>query len=348
MKGIAHFLTGLAVATCFREVVQQACLGSLLPLVGGIAGLLPDTLDFKLLRYFERYDLEIDPGTDLDPLRIAEQLAEIMRDASVTGRRRKVLLRTVRLGADAWRQYRVRFDPVVDEVQVCIGPTVSTAQIPLPGSVAGGCGSVPLGLLLAVESPVEVIVDVFNGPSLAFVPERERIALHFLDWHRRWTHSFAFAVLLGMAVGGAFWLVKRLESGMPLASPMLSGLVVTLAVLVHILFDQMGHMGSNLFYPFSRRRILGLRWFHSSDAFPNFAAVWGSAWLILFNLARFSNSPQPAGWLFWCVGAGLPLAVAGALALWTYRRRRPEQVTATEVPLQQDLLAEMEDSEGLS
>ena len=74
MKGIAHFLTGVAIATCFPEVVQQAAGGGLLPVLGGVAGILPDTLDFKFVRYFERYDLEIDPGQSGDLLvRGAEQ-----------------------------------------------------------------------------------------------------------------------------------------------------------------------------------------------------------------------------------------------------------------------------------
>ncbi|MFL7791247.1 MAG: hypothetical protein AB8I69_03830 [Anaerolineae bacterium] len=51
MKGITHFITGVAIATFFPEVVQQAVGGSLLPMPGGIAGILPDTLDFKFARY---------------------------------------------------------------------------------------------------------------------------------------------------------------------------------------------------------------------------------------------------------------------------------------------------------
>lgn len=54
MKGIAHFITGVAIATFFPEVVQQAAGGSLLPMLGGIAGILPDTLDFKFARYLKR------------------------------------------------------------------------------------------------------------------------------------------------------------------------------------------------------------------------------------------------------------------------------------------------------
>ena len=54
MKGIAHFITGVALATFFPEVVQSGAQGSLLPMLGGIAGILPDTLDFKFARYLKR------------------------------------------------------------------------------------------------------------------------------------------------------------------------------------------------------------------------------------------------------------------------------------------------------
>jgi hypothetical protein len=51
VKGIAHFITGIAIATFFPEVARAGALGSLLPVLGGIAGILPDTLDFKFGRY---------------------------------------------------------------------------------------------------------------------------------------------------------------------------------------------------------------------------------------------------------------------------------------------------------
>jgi hypothetical protein len=54
MKGISHFITGVALATFFPEVAQAGAHGSLLPMLGGIGGILPDTLDFKFARYFEK------------------------------------------------------------------------------------------------------------------------------------------------------------------------------------------------------------------------------------------------------------------------------------------------------
>ncbi|MGC9025663.1 MAG: archaeal/vacuolar-type H+-ATPase subunit I, partial [Chloroflexia bacterium] len=112
MKGIAHFVSGVAIATFFPQVVQQGAQGGLLPVLGGIGGILPDTLDFKFARYFERYDDEVDPDPrSPDPQEIAERLARAMREAYESGRPRNIMLHTIRMGPDLWRQYSVRFDP---------------------------------------------------------------------------------------------------------------------------------------------------------------------------------------------------------------------------------------------
>jgi len=85
LKGITHFVTGVALATFFPEVVRAGAQGSLLPVLGGVAGILPDTLDFKFGRYFESYDVEIDPGPQPDARRIAEEVAGAMRRATKPG-----------------------------------------------------------------------------------------------------------------------------------------------------------------------------------------------------------------------------------------------------------------------
>ena len=62
MKGISHFATGVAVASCFPQAVEAGAHGQpLYFLLGGICGLLPDTLDFKFMRYFHGHDLEVVP-----------------------------------------------------------------------------------------------------------------------------------------------------------------------------------------------------------------------------------------------------------------------------------------------
>ena len=105
MKGIAHFAAGLAVASFFPGVVAGAAHHlSYGPLLGGLAGLLPDTLDFKFFRYFERIDAHIDPAKlttssgHPDPQAMAQRIAGAMNQAYNDGTRIKIQLHTLRLG----------------------------------------------------------------------------------------------------------------------------------------------------------------------------------------------------------------------------------------------------------
>jgi membrane-bound metal-dependent hydrolase YbcI (DUF457 family) len=286
MKGIAHFLAGVAVATFFPEVVTNAAHSLTFgPVLGGIAGLLPDALDFRFVRYFDRVDEEIDPGqraTQLghpDPQAMAERIAEAMNRAYETGKRVKIHIHTVRLGADLWRQTRLTFDVMRNEVVVRIGPIVTTGQVPLAGSEISGlaAGRAPVEAPMLHTYDEEVVIDIFSGPSLAFERENGAVRITFLPWHRAWTHSLLLAVLVGAA-------------GL-LVSPVV-GLAMTLAVLAHIVTDQMGFMGSNLFFPFTKRRTMGWRLFRSGDTLPNFLSVWLSLAIILLNLDRFSEAPM--------------------------------------------------------
>ncbi|MFN2282835.1 MAG: archaeal/vacuolar-type H+-ATPase subunit I, partial [Anaerolineae bacterium] len=103
MKGISHFITGVAIATFFPEVVRAGGVGSLLPMLGGIGGILPDTIDFKFARYWEKFDVEIDPGLEPDAETIADALAAAMRQAYETGKDVNLVAHTIRVGADLWR-----------------------------------------------------------------------------------------------------------------------------------------------------------------------------------------------------------------------------------------------------
>jgi membrane-bound metal-dependent hydrolase YbcI (DUF457 family) len=285
MKGIAHFLTGVAVASFFPEIVYGASQSlSFGPVLGGIAGLLPDTIDFKVARYFAPLDDEIDPAAILtdhgqpDPQAVAERIAAAMDRAYDGGRPVRVQLHTVRLGADLWRQWRVTFDLDFREVRVSIGPAVTTAQVPLAGSEIPGLlpGRAPVKAPILPTYDAETTIDIFSGPSLAFERDDDTIAVTFVPWHRAWSHSLLMALLLG-AIGFAL-------------SPAL-GLAMALAVLAHIAADQMGYMGCNFLFPLTRERSKGLGLFRSGDALPNLLAVWLSLAVILLNLDRFSAAP---------------------------------------------------------
>lgn len=285
VKGIAHFVTGVAVATFFPEIVHGASQNlSFGPLLGGFAALLPDTLDFKFVRYLERRDEEIDPAKitteagNPDPQAIAERIASAMNRASESGERVKIHLHTLRLGPDLWRQWSVAFDPVHNQVLVRTGLAVTTGQVPYVGSEIPGpeMGRADVDSRILCTYGAEIQIDILSGPSLVFERAGDAVEVVFLPWHRAWTHSLGMALLLG-AIGAFF-------------SPVY-GLVMALGVLTHIVEDQFGYLGSNLWFPLTRRRTTGLKLFHSGDALPNFLAVWIGMSVILLNLDRFSAAP---------------------------------------------------------
>ncbi|MGC9358172.1 MAG: metal-dependent hydrolase, partial [Anaerolineae bacterium] len=304
MKGIAHFITGIALATFFPEVVQAGAGGSLMPVLGGVGGILPDTLDFKFARYFERYDLEIDPGVDPDPEAIADALIDVMREAYESGEPRKVMTHTIRLGADLWREYAIRFDSETDEIAVRVGPLVNTGQVPYAGTEPEGAPEVRrrLALPLIQTYSDEYKINIFSGPSFRFERDGDALNVHFLDWHRRWSHSLLLAGALGLLTG--------------LLLGKWAGLVTALGFAGHILEDQIGYMGSNLLWPLTKKRVPGLGLIHSGDAIPNFLTVWTSMALILFNLDRFSRTPHLPQSLYLVLALGLPWLVFGGVYLW--------------------------------
>ncbi|HDQ71192.1 MAG TPA: metal-dependent hydrolase [Chloroflexi bacterium] len=330
MKGISHFITGVALATFFPEVVRAGAQGSLLPMLGGIAGILPDTLDFKFARYFEKYDIEIDPGPEPDVHAIAEQVVGAMRRAYETGEPQNVMLHTIRLGADLWRQYTLRFIPEQNEIGVRVGPIVNTGQSPLPGSEPEEAVEVRLqtGIPIVHTYDAEIKVDIFSGPSFKFERQGDKLRVHFLDWHRRWSHSLTLAAVLGLL-------------GCLILGPW-GGLVAGLGFAGHILEDQLGFMGSNLFYPFSKKRTGGLQWIRSGDAIPNFLTVWTAVAVILFNLDRFSEQPllNPACFLGLAIAA--PLVLLGGVYQWQRRRAMVEGRETQEALRQADMVAEAE------
>ncbi len=337
MKGIAHFAVGVAVATFFPEIVHDAAQSLAFgPVLGGIAGLLPDTLDFKLLRYLQRPDEVIDPArfdtavpaTGLpDPQPMAARIAAAADRAYESGRRVQLQFHTLKLDSDRWRRWSIEFDAPQGQVHVRLGPAVSTSQVAQAGSEPRSLASAsaPIRAPLLVRDLGEIVIDIFSGPSLALEPVGDGVEVIFLPWHRAWTHSLLVAVLLGL-LGS-------------LLAPMY-GLALALAVLAHILVDQLGFMGSNLLFPLTRRRTPGLGLFHSGDALPNFLAVWASGVLILFNLDRFSAQPVLPPWPYFLLALALPALLLLGTALGSHHVR--SRATTTTVGEAFDEAAEVD------
>lgn len=307
MKGIAHFVSGVAAASFFPWSIEAALRGNPVYFVlGGACALLPDTIDFKFYRFFFRHDVYLDP----DPVRpdtaaMAAALAGAAGRARREGCRVRVKLNTIRRGADYWQQYRVRFDPVGSRVQVRLGPVVNTGQVPVPGTEPGAAeaaGEAPLPCPVVQTYDAVTTVDIFDGPTFEFEPRPDGcVVLHFLPWHRKWSHSLT----VGLALALLAWPLYTWRAS----------IVMVLGFALHVAEDQLGFMGSNLFFPLTRRRVSGLRWMRSGDAVPNFLAVWVGCLLVFWNLYRASPGPLPAirPAAFFLGGGLLPLAAFGLL-----------------------------------
>ena len=279
MKGIVHFISGVAAASFFPEAVRLAREEqSLILAFAGVFGILPDTLDFKFAQFLEKYTEVIDPDPkNIDPQEIAERTAAVIKKAWETGEKTSIMFQTIKLDADLWRQYTIEFRK--KEVIVRIGPIVNTSKRPFAGTEpeekAVGRAEIPCEVIQNYDEVT--YVDIMNGPSFEFVPRAKGVEAIFIAWHRRWSHSLVLGCLIGLVVGALFgWIY---------------GVVAAVAFNTHILEDQLGFMGSNLFWPLSKERTPGLHLMRSMDAWPNFGTFWLAVAIILFNLNRFSPSP---------------------------------------------------------
>jgi hypothetical protein len=306
VKGIAHFASGLCLASFVPGVVEDAAQGGLLIALGGACAMLPDTLDFRFAKFVERRDADIVPARDRpDPQALADALAHEF--ALVTPARPRVVhLHPLRRGVADWVLYSVHFD-------VALGDVVVTMD--------GAEGRAHVGRLdYSYEGALEVIE--LGGPSFAITQGSQGYQIAFLPWHRQWSHSLVLALALGLLLAVVLG---------PLA-----GLVGGLGYAIHVLEDQLGYLGSNLFWPFTRRRFEGLRLMHAGDAIPNIVTVWISLSLLLLNLDRAREIPLIAPGPFLGLGVLLPTA---ALTL-AYARRKWSRALAEE--LARDALAEGE------
>lgn len=311
MKTAAHFMSGLAVASCFPTAVAAAAGGNpLYFLLGGITALLPDMLDSRLLRYFYRHDAEVavDP-LDPDPQMLAEAVADAIDTAANRSRPLRLRLHTIRLGRDRWQRYRLHLDPGSRLVTVSLTDIVNRAGRPV--STTDAPHDVPRTATAAFTTPLRLdftaAIDVGSGdgPHFQIMPEEEggSVTAHFAPWKRHASHSAALGVILALAAG-VLW-------------GSLAGMIVGVAYATHLLLDQLGYMGSNLLWPFSRRRTPGLKLLHASRLLPNLTVAWLGALTVYANLA-FHAGPAlaPPPLRLFLLGGALPLG------LLTLARRR--------------------------
>ena len=346
MKGISHFTSGLAFGTFIYEALQLVYMErSFIVVLGGVFGLLPDFLDFRFARFIERFTYEVEPDHfNHDPWKIAQTVAKAIDEAGENpGKKVSVKFYTVKYGPDSWRQYSIWFDPVTKEVRVKIGPIVTTAQVPLPGSepsMLEGTGSAKYHYDVVGLYSDEIKVDIFSGPSMTFYrhPGTDEVEAMFIEWHRRWSHAFT----TGAFLAGILALIMLPFAGIEKA--WIAFRVSVIGYSAHVIEDQMGHLGSNLFWPFTKFRTKGFGWWHASDALPNFGTVTLSWMIIIWNVN--ATAPQPAFYVdpltFFGLLWALPFSILVAVAMILRYHEKKKAAVSEESEESKDQMEEIE------
>ena len=296
----------MAVASFFQQAVHMASQEqSFILCLGGLFGILPDTLDFKLAKYFYKSDFEVKPDPNkLDAREIANGIAQAVNKAIETGKG-TVQLHTMQIASNRWRSYQLRFDTKTSEICVDIGPEVDTGQIPFDGTELNdpekAHARVKVNCEFYQQFDKTSNIAIMTGPCFEFAKrENGKVEIVFLPWHRQWSHSFTLGMLIALIVGIISYCCVP-EGPHPelytLPRWSLYPLIILFGSMVHIIEDSTGFMGNNLFYPFTKGRTNGLGFMSASEGIPNFFFVWTSVICILFNLDRFRWLPEstPAG-----------------------------------------------------
>ncbi|HUN23457.1 MAG TPA: metal-dependent hydrolase [Anaerolineales bacterium] len=339
MKGFSHFISAIAVATCVPGVLTAAAdERSMILLLAGFFGVMPDWMDFKWARYFEPADFNIRPqAQNFDAQAIAEEFAELLERAYNDRKPVWVQLHSMQLGADLWQQYKLRFDNQAGEVIITLGDRVNTGQLVREKQAEQVQGRAKLSVPLNYTYDGDMKIDIFEGPTFELIRLKdktdgvEKVEVAFLPWHRRWSHSLLlggiFAVLAGLIFG---WLAAA---------------VVFVAFSTHILEDQLGYLGSNLFWPLTQRRSNGMKMMHSGDAIPNFLTVWLSVSLIIFNLNRTAPISQfsPINLILWSML--VPTIIFLTLHIYGKRKKHPAVAAPAAGERNREALEELAETE---
>jgi len=435
MRGLVHFLSGLAAATFFRGLlmdVQRGCLAAVIP---AACAYLPDFFDFKFWKFLEKWDYNVDPApqdpseskapklvkiaelsdddryrfyalkgrvlevTDegekltfllddgsgrmrvialkedreallealggppregdevqvsgymdyLDgekvffvadaphPMYVAERIARAIDDAYSKGEVR-VKVQTIRMSGDVYRRYIIDLDGENRVVRVAMGPLVTVGGNPLEERGVPEYRRVAEARTKArfvKKYPKPTVIEAFSGPTIGFKREGDVVEEVFLPWHREWSHSFVTGVLVAVIVYILGWL-----AGYPNTAQL--SIASLAGFWLHIVEDQLGFMGGNLFFPFTSRRIPGLGIAESGSAVMNFATAWLMISLMIANLNRFSPKPPiPLPYTTLVLLLSIPSIALYAYAVWRWLRERTK-VKAEEIAAKEAMEEEEE------
>lgn len=320
MKGLTHFMSGVALASCFPEAVRMAAStstpidgasASFILVLGGLYGIMPDTLDFKFGQYLSPGDVDVDCNPlEPDAEKMARQIGQAMDQAAETEQLVKVQLYPMRMGTNLWRQYVITFDAEAGEVVVVLGDIVSTSQVPYVGTApkekAVGRYKLRQAKILDAHGRPSV-VDILSGPQFGFRPQGKKVvAVEFLPWHRTWSHSYVLGAMLAAPVAALAWYLQWTPWW-------LYGLIAFLGFAVHITEDLTGHMGGSLLWPFVGKRYDGFCWFSASNPHMNFLVDFTCVVIVLFNLnLGFPLDARPITlpvWQYWLFCWAIPVAI---------------------------------------
>lgn len=276
MKGITHFAAGVCGMSFFGAAVRAAEQGNPLPFaLAGLASMLPDTLDFRIVRYLYRADIRIVPDPlDMDLCAVADALAGAAEKAAAGDGDVGVELDPVRLTGDSWQSYAVTFEEK-GRVSVAAGPVVNTGgEILAPAPILSA--ERRAACRFAPDYTSVMRVERLSALSLAFSRREDGAVVPlFLPWHRRWSHSLVVALVLGLYTGILLGWV--------------AGAAVALGYSLHIMVDQLGFLGCSLFWPYSTYRYPGRRLMHSADTQWNVLVLLLACTLTFWNLYRYSD-----------------------------------------------------------
>ena len=284
MKGLTHYIVGVAVATFFIDAVHMTLIDkSWILLLGGIFGILPDFMDFRFARYLIVHDYEITPGhKELNPRVVSDTIAKAIDQAAQSGKSVKLKCHSMKVTQDLWRQYSVQFDTDKKEIITKIGPLVTTGQTPQPDTAPKGDKAVAIARYKADLNHTYHLatnIDIWHGNDWEFVPEGDKVRVDFIPWHRKIWHSLTAAFLF--APFGFLFYGLGYEG-------ILAAIIIIVAFWSHVIADQFGNLGSNLLYPFTKKRSRGLKMTSAADPFSNFSFVWGAVATIVFNFNAFN------------------------------------------------------------
>lgn len=344
MKGITHFLTGVACASCFKEGVLSIFTSKsyFLPL-GGIFGIICDTLDFRFARYFQKHDYILRINEDnLDPKVIAEGFAKAIDDAYINKKTVYLKVDIIRLSSSFYRTINIFIDEKNKEVVAMIGAIKTMSHVMeriehLPNYEIIQKSINQVGVVKTLEKLIDLMpslpnsrpttnhyhvakfqadiintyyhdteVGIFSGPDFALTYDNGKVRIDFIPWHRQWSHSLTTGLLMGPIGFAIYANWNALFSGNlndffnPLAIS--AFFMAILAFWSHVLVDQTGHLGSNLFYPFTKNRTQGLQWTTSASVFPNIFVNYISIATIIWNINAFA--PTPIFTLSWAKNLG--------------------------------------------